>query len=367
MRLAFPSPCKTVKAHSQNSDYDGRVACPKPFFLPALLLAAGLLLAACQPASNVPVGVPTLAPSLALDAPVSSTITPSLTLEFQPIESAPEGAPDEVSTRPMSTLTPWPTSSATPGPSPTRTRMPTVTRVPTRTRAPTQTPTITLTPTPNAPVINLVRPGLMSKVVSPIQMELYAVSGHKGSVTIELVGEDGRVISRKLIHYGNEGRAVWDIPELPFEIEAAAELARLQVSTYDSFNRLIDRSSVDLLLLGVGRSEINPPAVVQAPYLLRQPRKSVVITGGIVKIEALARPINDSPLIIELVKESGQVIAVKRVEVPDPTGALSHTPFSLDLPYAVKTTTPVRLVIRQEGSRIPGTVAQTSILVTLEP
>jgi hypothetical protein len=198
-------------------------------------------------------------------------------------------------------------------------------------------------------------------------MELYAYTSEDARVFIELVGEDGRVISRQVIDGARPGRQLWLAPELPFEIEAAAETARLQVSVRDGAGRLETLSSVDLVLLSVGRNEINPQAVTQEPFLIRRPKDDAVANGGVLVLEALARPVNESPLIIELINEYGTVLYIKQLIVPTPAGELSHTPFTLEIPYSVKTTTPVRLVIRQEGSRIPGPVALVSVPVVLEP
>jgi hypothetical protein len=63
-----------------------------------------------------------------------------------------------------------------------------------------------------------------------------------------------------------------------------------------------------------------------------------------------------------------QSIAISLVNVPAPSGDLSHTPFEVFIPYKVSTATPVRLVIRQESTgRIPGIVALSSMTLSLEP
>lgn len=215
--------------------------------------------------------------------------------------------------------------------------------------------------------MNLVRPGLMSKVVSPIQMEVYGMTGGDTHLTFELIGEDGRVISRQVQDYGQARQRVWISPELPFEIDAAAETARLQAVIYDEFGRTEALASVDLILLQVGRNDINPQVVTQEPFLIRRPEPDAQISGGMLVIEGLARPFNESPLIIELVNENGAAVITKQVQVAAPTGALSHTPFSVQIAYRVDAPTPLRLVIRQEGSRIPGTVALASQLLVLMP
>ncbi len=350
---------------------EGEISLTRKFFPLGwiTILVTAISLAGCALAgSNEP--LPTLVPTLAI------VVQPSTTASIQPaeIETFTPAPLDAVALETISdrsateTITPWDQDTNTPGPSPTATRSPTMTRTPTRTRSPSRTPTITFTPTPPAPAIYLVRPGLLSRVVSPIEMELYAYTGGDGKISIELVGEDGRVISRQVMDYGGKaGRHVWIIPKLPFEIDAAAETARLQVSTKDEFGRLEWLSSVNLVLLSMGRSEINPPAITQASYLIRRPKKETTVSGGLLVVSGLARPVNDSPLILELLNENGGVLLTKQLVVPPPTGELSHTPFSVEIPYHVSQPVPVRLTLYQQGSRIPGIVELASEELILEP
>lgn len=320
-----------------------------------LLMAVALSLTGCAPARGLPATPPTLVPTFALQMPTQPVELPSATL--------PLATPAQHTFTPpaltVAAQTPEVEDTATPGLA--------TARLPTRTRWPTNTPTITPTPTPPLPDPNLVRPGQLSKVVSPIQAEIYAVSGGDAKVTVELIGEDGRVISRQVEDYQRPGRYIWFAPKIPFEITAAAEMARLQVVTRDTFGRLERLMSTDLILLSVGRNEINPPAITQAPYLVRQPKEDAQIVGGVLEVEGQVRPVNDSPLIIELVAENGSVVVTKQVIVAPPTGDLSHTPISIQIPYKVNRPTPVRLTLRQEGSRIPGTVALTSRTIVLAP
>lgn len=341
--------------------------------LPGLLiLFAALALAAC--AVTTPGAVPTLVPTLALLPPSRPTHSPTaaelaaVSLTPMPFTETPAPPPTDTQTLP-----PTPEDTITPGPSPTASRTPTITRIPTRTKSPTRTPTITLTPTvtftptPPGPALYLARPGLLSKVVSPIQAELYAVTGGDAKVDVELIGEDGQVLARQVQDYQRPGRYIWQAPNIPFEINAAAETARLQVVTHDEFGRVQGLTSTDLVLLSVGRNEINPPAITQEPYLIRQPDEDAQIFGGLLNIDGLARPVNDSPLIIELITQNGTAMSTKQLLIDPPTGDLSHTPFSVSIPYKVSGPTPVRLTLRQEGSRIPGTVALVSETIVLNP
>jgi len=153
-----------------------------------------------------------------------------------------------------------------------------------------------------------------------------------------------------------------------FNISAAVETARLSIWVNDRFGRLMDLASVDLLLMSMGDNEINPPAYSDAPYLIRYPEQNQTIKGGILLLQGLANPVNESPLIIELVTEDGNIVGSNTISVAAPSGDLSHTPFILDIPYTVNASAPVRLTIRQESTgRIPGTVALSSMTLVIEP
>ena len=205
-------------------------------------------------------------------------------------------------------------------------------------------------------------------MVSPIQAEIYAVPGDDGMVFVELIGEDGRTIYREDRNMSQYlGRSIAFYPEISYTIQAMAETARLQVSTRDNRERTVALMSVDLVLLSVGRAEIFAPWITQEPYLVRFPDEGQVVSGGMLLISGLARPVNDSPILVECITEDLRMVASQALSVEQPSGELSHTPFSLEMPYQVDGPTPVRLIFRQEGSRIPGTVALSSLLIVLEP
>ena len=193
--------------------------------------------------------------------------------------------------------------------------------------------------------------------------------GEDGIVYIDLTGEDGRLLSRQALDYrAYIGQDIYIAPEVPFEISSAAETARLTMYTQDNFGRRVRLQGVDLILMQVGDAEINPAAVVQEPFIIRQPVKDMELSGGILIVDLLAKPVSTSPLFIDLVAENGAVVGSRQVEIPPPTGDFSHSPITVDIPYTVSGRTPVRLILRQESDgRIPGTVALSSLLIILYP
>jgi hypothetical protein len=200
-------------------------------------------------------------------------------------------------------------------------------------------------------------------------MEVLVQSGEDGQVRVDLFGEDNRLITEQMLDFRrNPNSRFWVSPQIPFDITAAAEVGRLVVSSQDLKGRLIYLTSVDLILMKTGRDEVNPPAILLEPYLIRYPRPGQTIEGGTVVVVGLARPVNNNPLILELIDDNKNIIGSAKVQVDPPSGDLSHTPFQIGISYSVQGPTPVRLAVRQESDgKIPGTVELYSIPLVLNP
>lgn len=358
----------------------------KPSKLLVLTLAALLLaITGCTSASPLSsilltaTATPTDTATPTATATPTNTPTPTATFTITPTPTM-TGTPTHTATiTPTATTTP--TATLTPLLSYTPTRTITSTRTATRTRRPTQTltititptrtltPTITLTPTPYAANLQMVYPGPFSKVTSPIQMEALVSPGEDKYLYLDLLGEDGRVLNHQDYYYSDSKYPYfWIYPKIIFSITSAAETARLQLYTQDKFKRKMYVNSVDLILLSVGRTEIYSFTDDQEPFIVRSPHKHDIIGGGVLTVEGVARPVNSSPLIFELIAENGEIIGSTQGNVPPPSGGLSHSPFKVQIRCKVKDRTPVRLTLRQESDGvIPGTVALTSMTLTLVP
>ena len=206
-------------------------------------------------------------------------------------------------------------------------------------------------------------------MTSPFRMEAYVIPGNDGLVYLDLIGEDSRPITQEAMDFrGYISQGIWFTHKVSFAIPGVVETARLSLSVNDKVGRKIAITSVDLILLSLGTDEINPPNVVLEPYLIRYPRVNQTIQGGVVLVDGLARPVNENPLILELIDEKKNVVGSAQMQIPPPTGDLSHTPFSITIPYTVNGFTPVRLTLRQESTgRIPGTIELASQIINLEP
>ena len=254
-------------------------------------------------------------------------------------------------------------------PSLTRTITKTLYRWVTKTPTETNTPTATSTPTPPYAQMRIQKPGPYSKVTSPFQFEAMVHPGDDGFVRIQLIGEDGRVISSQLLNFYNYiNRRFWIAPEIEFDISGVGETGRLELIALDQFSRPMDIFTLDLLLLQMGKSELTPMNFEREPYIIRYPSSGDVAQGGKLWISGLINPVNSSPITISLLDENNDIIGKSVFQVASPSGDLSHTPFAIEVSYEVQDYTPVRVVIFQESdTRIPGIIHLSSFSITVGP
>jgi hypothetical protein len=262
-----------------------------------------------------------------------------------------------------------PTMSATPFVKTTATQTITPSPIPltidpTYLNFPSDTPTATLDP--SLILMRIVAPGPMSKVVSPIEFIAHISPDYTGTTSIELVGEDGVDLYRKVFKtYSNIGYYTRVDEKIEYEINGAAEVARLQISTVDGNGRIKALNSVRVLLQAVGGNVFNPPYAVQDRTLLRYPNKADEISGGSVAVTGDFQPADDLPVFFELIDEEGNVLGSRMLQLGPSDD--KYQQFTTDIPYQVTKKTPVILVIRQKDDRIDGLAYLYSIPLTLAP
>ncbi len=300
---------------------------------------------------------------------------PFLTLEPSPAPQTPTLAPAGI--LPTTTLLPLNEPTLPPQASPTfgvaqiTSTLPPLTPTPTswrKTRTPTPTPTITLTPTLDVTTriqLRIVSPGPLSKVVSPIQFVAHIDPNYTGLTRVELIGEDGRELYRKVFKtFSNVGYFTRVDEKVNFEIKGVAEMARLQISTYDPKGNILAYNSVRLMLFSTGETLLSPSYPAQERIGLRVKREAE-ITGGVLSLEGEINPINDTPLIIELFDEQGRIVGSRLLQLAPADGTFQV--FTTSIPYQVTERTPIRLVIRQSDDRISGLAYLYSLPIYLSP
>jgi hypothetical protein len=240
---------------------------------------------------------------------------------------------------------------------------------------PTNTPEPTITPTPQATytattipghesaAIEIQSPGPMSKVVSPINLRMNIVSGESEKIQIDLVGEDGSLLSRTVKKLRRSSDGVDQVIKIPFEIRTAAEVARLSVSTSDKAGRTQALNSVRLLLLSSGDNEINPPGNPSEPFAVFSPGLKEEGSGGVLNVRGDIWPFNLNPVLLELIGPDGQSLGLRILNIDQ----LHPQLFQTSLSYKVNEPTLVRLTLRQQDDRIDGWFYTYSQEILLNP
>jgi hypothetical protein len=235
---------------------------------------------------------------------------------------------------------------------------------PTSAETPAPTPTFKV---PEA-AIQISRPGPSSKVVSPFRVSAFLMPGYQNNVTLELFGEDGRLLARKILSYNrNPGMRVQAHVDFEFDISAAAETGRVVVRTEDENQRSIAMATVDLILLSLGQEENNPPGDMKEKIAIIEPVKNLSIQAGVVYVSGLARPTSPSPLLIELYSEKGVSLGPSRMVAVILEEDGQHVPFSIEVPYSITTPTKARLFITEKDITRTKTVHVTSVEIHLRP
>ena len=230
----------------------------------------------------------------------------------------------------------------------------------------TATPTERPTASPDLPeaAIEIDAPGPMSRIASPVHLRMNVVTGKSNTVQIDLYGEDGRLLGRKVQRVESRPRGVSVSLKIPFEVRAAAELGMLQVSTRDGFGRVQSLNSTRLLLLSSGASEVTPAGnAIYERVVLYNLAPEASIAGGVVALQGRFLPYNRQPLVIELVTADGLIAGQRLVDVP----GLDPQEFTTTVPYKVGVPTLARLVLRQADEIVEGPIYLYSQEITLNP
>ena len=237
------------------------------------------------------------------------------------------------------------------------------------TLAATPAPLPTATPPPDHPIadIQIFKPGDRSRVVSPIPISAYLRPGGKGRVSLELFGEDGRLLVREIKAFDTPPNArVNLLADLEFGISAAAEFGRLVISTLDEFGRPSALNSVDIILLSLGEEDINPSSAEFQAISIEQPAPKSLIQGGTVLVSGRARTDPDQPLFLELIDEAGKTIGQRQARLAD-VDANGYGSFAAEVPYSAAGFTPVRLVVYEKGGSASPIRHLTSVEFNLSP
>lgn len=237
---------------------------------------------------------------------------------------------------------------------------------------PSPTPVITDSPLEEGPdskqeaPIAINSPGEGSRVLSPIRLSINLVNRDTETYQIELRGVDGRLIVRQVMALDNDNPSGHLESDLKFEIPTPFEEGRLVISQKDEHGRLMDLNSVDLTLLSEGGARLIQPESINQMIVILQPISGESIAGGVLAVSGITRLRPDQPLRVELITEDGKVVGQRLAGVGSISSA-GYLTFEAEVPYTIAETTPVRLIVFQNGGLISSQRHLSSIEVVLNP
>jgi hypothetical protein len=214
--------------------------------------------------------------------------------------------------------------------------------------------------------IQVISPGEVSKVVSPILVEFIFNKPFIGTYQIELHGKDGRLLVRLLRYEDLLASSQIHSVEVKFEIPKSSEDGRLSIIRKDDYGRLMDINSVDLILLSEGESIMNPSPPQSKAIIIEQPVSEFMVEDGRVRVSGITRLSPDEPLRVVLISEDGKTVGQRLASVSKEKDD-GYAAFSVEVPYDVQERTPVRLMVYQDGGQISYATHLSSLTLVLLP
>ena len=231
------------------------------------------------------------------------------------------------------------------------------------------------TPTPAPPSvgvsleeISILSPGPGSHVTNPIQVSGFGGPSQSDRVHVELIGEDGRVISRGYTYlYVLPGNAGQFYAEVPFASSLVAEQAWLVVRSFgERYGELRHLTTQEIVLLSIGSPKIYPAIRGAEKISIFRPRGDSIVEGGRVLVHGAGWTDREGSFKVEIKDRLGNVLGSASAEVEAGTyGQLGS--FAVEVDYEVPFPQWARVVVSEWSDSHPGLVHYTSVEVWLRP
>lgn len=330
-----------------------------------LLLFIVLTLTACQLLPTVE-PAPTLIPEEYIPTAIALTAEALAPENLPPVDTVPPPSPERGGGEPSFTVTP-------------SREAPTLTPPPTQTASdPPPSPTVTYALQNSTEIelpaslpygeIQILNPGPLSRVVSPIKLHAYLHPGDDDRVRIALYGEDGRLLVRHVLRYSAPPTYKVHLKQdLEFEIPGVAEEGRIEITTQDEFGRVKALTSADVILLSEGAKDINPPADLYEQIILQQPVASTLIQDGVIIVQGFTRQAPQGQLYVELVNFRGGVVGSKIIGVADRELERGYRFFVGEIPYQVGTPSWIRVQVMARDNTMSEVKHLSSVRILVSP
>ncbi len=215
-------------------------------------------------------------------------------------------------------------------------------------------------------MLALISPGEGSRLTSPIHIIAEIQNPGPGLIRLALVDAKGIVLARQLLRLPPTMEEAHPFESwLFFEMPEPSLSARLTVSLHDTTMQTLSLRSVNLTLSAEGEDQTLPNANLTAWLTLDFPTAHTQFDEGKVHAVGTVIPLNNNPVIFDLVTDTGGVVGTLQLPVTQ-TGQPQS--FDINIPYAFITKArSAMLVIRQVGKTQPGNVILDSLPIILIP
>jgi len=221
------------------------------------------------------------------------------------------------------------------------------------------------TPIPTASIA-IFTPSTGSMVMSPIKLEAKIACDPGEILRIELTNKQERLLFRKLIIPDCQSNIPFELKELIyFDAPAGNTSTRLAISLIDidDVPRAIASSE---LVLSQENSSIKNTKDNQSNFIIISPLENTLLSHGKFPVKGWIRPLEQTPVIFELLSETGGLISSRQISIPKDIAG-DYFFFDINIPFTIPRIRNAILIIRQMGSTIPGNIALESFTFQVSP
>lgn len=217
-----------------------------------------------------------------------------------------------------------------------------------------------------APSMTILLPGEGSVLLSPITVSALVQPGADGLIRITLTNKFSQVISRQLLQVNDmKSREINLESQIQFEVPYPGLEGLLTIATQDEHHRPLAERSVQVTLDDGGEVQLLPNPAAKQWLDISSPEPNESLTGGTFYIEGTVTPVNEEPVLFELISDSGGQIGATQMAVGQPD--LTFT-FRIVISYGfISSPRDVRLIVRQTNEDKTVNVVLDSIPLILAP
>lgn len=214
--------------------------------------------------------------------------------------------------------------------------------------------------------IAIIIPSTGSIITSPIILEAGITCNPGDILRIELTDKQDKLLFRKLIIPDCRSNVSFELKELIyFDAPAVKTKSRLTIILTDPEEVTRAIASAELSL-SRDDSSINEAKDSQSNFIIISPSEDSLLSHGKFPVSGWIRPMEQTPVILELLSETGGLISSRQISIPEENDG-DYFFFDVVIPYSVPRILNAILVIRQMGSEIPGNVALESFTYQVSP